>query len=233
MKIACVYKSGGDFDARYVQALGACLHRHVDEEFEFICLTDRPKEVERFVHVIELQHDLPGWWSKIELFNPKVLEDDYVLYFDLDVIVLKSLYEMLKVVKKSFYPIMLRSRDAEGELNDWPSSSIMAWQGHNMDEVYQEFFRRGNVIETAGENISRAGQRTDQGFIRTVVNPDKFQDYLPKGYVIFKMDYLRNPSLYDQATVLNWTGKPRFHTMDNKYLKIKSLWDSGCLWNNQ
>ena len=47
--IACVLKSGGDF---------------LPAE-EFICLTDLDLDCQ----TLALDHDWPGWWSKIELFR--------------------------------------------------------------------------------------------------------------------------------------------------------------------
>ena len=232
MKVVCVYKSGGDYDARYVENLAQAVHRYIHCNFDFVCLTDRPREVENVADVIELQHDLPGWWSKIELFNPKILYDDVILYFDLDVLLMKDLDDLVDVANASFYPLFLRSADLVGKSKDWPSTSIMSWKGQMMEEVYKKFFRIGpeKVVEELQDNTFRAGQRTDQGFVRTVINPpEKFQDLLPGGYILYKRNYLRYPSRIKRAHILNWTGKPRFHNMD----RSKEMYEFINLWDNQ
>lgn len=235
MKIVCIYKSGGDYDWRYVAAMNTGLHEHCPDDFDFYCLTDKPDEVSEYANIVELKHDLPGWWSKIELFNPELFYDDIVIYMDLDVLILKDISNLVRAAKNSFYPVTLRSRDPYGEQKDWPSSSIMSWKGRNMNEVYNVFFQKGKdkVIEETKKNISRAGQRTDQGFIRTVINPDKFQDVLPEGYVIYKLDYNRYPAAFKKAHILNWTGKPRFHAMSGAYEHIRLIWESRYQIYNQ
>jgi hypothetical protein len=224
MIVICVYKSGGDFTAEHVSALRAGLDRYMPCSFSFWCLTDRPFEVMDVADkVIQLGHDLPGWWSKIELFRPIYDVGQTVIYFDLDVMVLKPLDDFINVVTTSG-PTMLRSADSIGKANDWPSSSIMSWRGNELMEIYTRFFEIGNVIELSQSNPSYAGQRTDQGFIRTIVNPKKFQDYLPPHYILYKVEYLSNPILFESASILNWTGRPRFQNMNSGFKHIKKIW---------
>lgn len=233
MKIVSVYKSGGDFDLRYVSAMAFALKRYISVPYEFIILTDKPNEVNQFGTSIELKYDLPKWWCKIELFDPDHFynkELDIVVYFDLDVLILKNIQLLIDTGLNCTFPLMLRSSDPVGKEYNWPSSSIMSWKGNQMVGVYKKFFSLGAdyVINKAKGNIARAGQRTDQGFIRTCFGTiSKFQDYLPKNYVVFKSPhYMQNPDLFDTATILNWTGKPRFHNMGDDYWEIRSTWET-------
>ncbi len=227
MIVTCVYKSGGDFTAEHVLALKNGLDKNMPCDFEFWCFTDKPEEVAGFVDkTIQLLHDLPGWWSKIELFRA-VYKHQHILYFDLDVLILKLIDQFFINTIEEYSPIMLRSSDPKGYRNDWPSSSIMAWQGNNLNNIYLKFFQLGNVIERAKiDNPSYAGQQGDQGFIRTCVNPNKFQDYLPENYILFKNEYLHNPKRFKEAVILNWTGKPRFKNMGPGLKRIKNLWNN-------
>lgn len=219
MIVVCTYKSGGDFTADHVAALKKQLVKYMPCNFEFWCFTDMKEEVALIADkVIPLIHNLPGWWSKIELFRP-VYHTQLVVYFDLDVMIRKDLDEFIDIVE-DFRPLMLRSADRVGRKNDWPSSSIMAWQGNELNAIYTTFFADPRTIEKTQQNTTRAGQRTDQGFIRTVINPRKFQDYLPDHYVLFKIEYLRQPKYFQQATILNWTGRPRYQQMvDDNHIK--------------
>lgn len=231
MKIVCVYKSGGDFDVRYVRALKAALTKFCPVPFDLYCLTDLSYEVEAYAKAIPLRHDWPGWWSKLELFNPELpfnQDNDSVLYFDLDVLILRDIFKLISLCKGITCPMMLRSSDTVGEASDWPSSSIMAWRGDMMSKVYSQVIKRGieDVVFTSYKNIKRAGQRTDQGFIRTIIDPNKFQDFLPRGYIAFKYPHFtQNPRILETATILNWTGKPRFSKMPKAYDQIKMIWD--------
>ena len=231
MKIVSVYKSGGDFDLKYVIALRNALKKHCSTPFDFYCLTDCPDEVKDYAYVISLKHNWPGWWSKLELFNPELSfnkSGEPVVYFDLDVLILRDIYKFIEMCNWFSCPMMLRSSDKVGKANDWPSSSIMAWSGQMMSEVYTQARKRGiaEVIVKCNENISRAGQRTDQGFIRTIIDCNKFQDFLPDGYIVFKYpDFVKDPKVLETATILNWTGKPRFSEMGESLNQIKMLWE--------
>lgn len=74
---ACVLRSGGDFRPEHVQWLA----RQVPG---LVCLSDAPVEG---VQTIPLQHDWPGWWAKMAMFSPNVIDGD-VLMLDLDTVVL-------------------------------------------------------------------------------------------------------------------------------------------------
>lgn len=228
MVIICVYKSGGDFSAEHVEALKTQLQNQITTPFKFWCLTDRVAEVISIADkVIELNNELAGWWSKIELFRPLYSNNETVVYFDLDVLLLKNIDKFIEVVSKQ-HPIMLRSADKVGKANDWPSSSIMSWRGNELEEIYTRFISLGNVIQESKKKTGRAGQQTDQGFIREICNPKKLQDYLPENYILYKIDYLSNPNLFQEASILNWTGRPRFQFMNYTLRHIKEIWEQAA-----
>ena len=139
LNIAVVYKSGGDYDWRYVNRLHDNL---VDKlgwnTFEFTVLTDDmtggiypPSRV----NLVALEMNLNKFWSKLELFKLK----GKVLYFDLDTIILDSMDTLINEIKTcpegSFYMLKAFNR----ERRNW-ASAIMAWNGdfnyicHNFDE---------------------------------------------------------------------------------------------------
>lgn len=224
----CVYKSGGDFGPEHVEALRHQLKQHITIPFRFWCLTDKPVDVQNIADtVVELKHNLPGWWSKIELFRPIYERNTMIVYFDLDVLLLKNIDRFIETVMQR-HPMMLRSADRVGKANDWPSSSIMTWKGNELEEIYTKFIELGNVIEESIHNTARAGQQGDQGFIRGICNPSKLQDYLPDNYILYKIDYLQDPTLFEQARILNWTGKPRFQFMNYTFRHIKEVWEQAA-----
>lgn len=74
----CVLRSGGDFTPRHVQWLAAQVPG-------IVCLSDQAVPG---VPTVPLRHGWPGWWAKMEAFDPGVIAGD-VLLMDLDTVVLE------------------------------------------------------------------------------------------------------------------------------------------------
>jgi hypothetical protein len=99
--VACVWVAGNvPYSVEYVTKLRSMVARHLDCDFRFAVLTDRPSLAAEALHqernappadivVIPPPAPLAGWWAKLELFNenhwPRFAER--VLYLDLDVLV--------------------------------------------------------------------------------------------------------------------------------------------------
>ena len=89
MNFACVCY-GEKYSTDYVQKLYNMVQRNTTIDHKFYVFTDNENmpiqnegnlEVRRFPMV-----DLTGWWNKMQLFHPGVLEGD-TLYMDLDVVI--------------------------------------------------------------------------------------------------------------------------------------------------
>lgn len=74
MKALCVLRSGGVYTPAHVQRLAAQV-----PGLGLWCLSDLPVPT---VPTLPLRHDWPGWWAKLEAFNPEIEGD--LLYLDLD-----------------------------------------------------------------------------------------------------------------------------------------------------
>lgn len=130
--VACVFKSGGDYNLDYVLKLRSSVERNTTKKTEFICLGDSS------FFANQLSDNLPGWWSKIELF--KLVGN--ILYFDLDTIILRNIDEMISIAEslqfnefvgiKAFNPIRNQCEDTKF------NSGIMAWNG-NFKFIYDNF----------------------------------------------------------------------------------------------
>ena len=124
MKIACVLRSGGPYDGRYVRNLRAGVrHGLAGRPATFVCLTDVPDEVAADCdEVVVLEKNYPGWWSKLELFRLP----GPCIYFDLDTLVIGdigSLYEAVAAADVGFW--MLKPFL---HTETW-ASGVMAWAG--------------------------------------------------------------------------------------------------------
>jgi hypothetical protein len=86
LTVACVYKKGGIYDGRdYVQRLASAVSRHLTIPHRIVCLTDDARRM-KGVETIKLRHGWPGFWSKVELYQPGLFRGP-VLYLDLDTVV--------------------------------------------------------------------------------------------------------------------------------------------------
>ena len=95
---------GRDYTDQDVWNLYKSVSKWIDRPFEMYCLTnDMQADVPG--KKIELIHNWPGWWSKVELFRPD-LPCGRTLYLDLDTYIVSSLQSIL---------------DTEGDLVMFPS----------------------------------------------------------------------------------------------------------------
>ena len=132
--IACVLRSGGDYQAEDVRRLKTCVDRNLLGGHWFDCLTDEPDEVRQIpgVRAIPLENDWPGWWAKMEVYRLH----GPVLYLDLDTVVLGDLAPILQAIAEkpdAFFAI----RDFyKGNLQ----TGLLGWGGC-MTGVYDSFSR--------------------------------------------------------------------------------------------
>ena len=82
INIFTVYKTGGDYTAKYVYKIYQGIKDNTTLPFEFYCFTDSDEDLPGVK--IPLQDDLPGWWAKIEMFKKFI---GRVVYFDLDTLI--------------------------------------------------------------------------------------------------------------------------------------------------
>ena len=129
LTVACVLKSGGDYKWDYVERLykGVKENLSYDHDFRFVCFTDNcstgvNRNIQQQRHLFP---SLESYWSKLEVFGLK----GQVIYFDLDVIITRSIDELARMIlyskrsDKVFY--MMKAFNKRRAFN----SSIMAWNG--------------------------------------------------------------------------------------------------------
>ena len=84
LQVILVLKSGGDFNPDHVTRLLTQIEKHLTVPHKVFCLTDYPGISSGAIEGIPLLDNLPGWWSKIEIFRTFT----NALYFDLDTTIL-------------------------------------------------------------------------------------------------------------------------------------------------
>ena len=147
LTVACVYWKGRFrgrekmFKPDWVVKLQNMVQRNLPIPHRFVCLSNAEVPCEK----IPLEHNWPGYWSKIELFRPGLFEDR-VLYLDLDVLVLDDLTPIVEF-DSSFAmsattgtPMMKEGKRMLCEL----SSSLMVWDVGKPDYLYEKFVKKNN-----------------------------------------------------------------------------------------
>lgn len=203
MKIVLVYKTGGDFDIEYVERLKQSLIG-----YDVVCLSDDQELIDR----IPLQNEytshpsFKGWWSKMEMFRPDIIDDD-ILYFDLDTVIIDDIYNEIQIMSRNKRPIMLSDfyfpeRLASGVMyvpkdvrsviwNAWIDGSISHMESYRGD---QEF-----IVQTIGHMCDRFD----------FLFPDMICSY--KAHVIKEYPNHLDPLKIDpsKSKVICFHGKPR------------------------
>ncbi|EJH2660508.1 phosphohydrolase [Salmonella enterica] len=186
MKIALVFRSGGDFSASDVQWLA----NQIPPGYEIICLTDVKNMLIPGVTCIPLIHKwnfCRGWWAKIELFRPDI-EDD-LFFLDLDTVITGDITPILDAPPAEF--TMLRDfyhprRFGSGVM--WIPNTVKA-------KIWSAFWRDSSGWITSCTTTEYWG---DQGFLRKVMGDGiaTFQDLYPGWFKSYKVDVAMPGSKY-------------------------------------
>lgn len=196
IKLISVCKTGGVYDARYVRALYNSLCVWAGTNFEFVCLTDLEEDVPG---KITLRDNLPGWWSKIEIFKfcgPAI-------YFDLDTVIVGSLLPFISEIERcpqdQFF--MLKAFNSFRRY----ASGIMAWNG-DFSFIHSNF-KKGLISKF----------HWDQKYIANARQPDGFVQELCPGVYSYK--HHCKQALPVDARVICFHGEPRPHQVNTKWMR--------------
>lgn len=193
--VATVLKTGGIYTSEHVRMLedqlGADVPLTVYTDDVAMC-------VKRGSLARRLTYELPGWWSKMELFNPALPDD--IIFFDLDTVIRRRPRVLLDRVTQ---PMMLRDFNRPEGLQ----SSIMCIPHHFKAFIWKHW------MEGPEEWMQLLGEEGlgDQAFLEKVSY--KFwgilQDRYPNDYVSWKVDSLAHRPLPPLARVIVFHGQPK------------------------
>ncbi|CBG89347.1 hypothetical protein [Citrobacter rodentium] len=151
--IATVLRSGGAYAPEHVK----WLKRQLPGGYDFVCFSDRAI---RGVRTIPLKQSWPGWWSKIELFDPAQCDSD-IFFLDLDTVITGDITELL-------------AEQRMGILADFyhPStvgSAVMRIPHGNKASIWEQFMEAPVRIM---QECTQPGKKWgDQGFLDDVFQP--------------------------------------------------------------
>lgn len=201
LKILCVLKSGGAYRPKYVQVLKQAVEKRLKVEHEFICLTDIPEQIDFECRTEKLQNNLPGWWSKIELFR----HTGPCIYLDLDTLLLGSLDKLAKEVESC----VVKS-DAKRHMfmltpfnkNQKWASGVMAWSG-DFTDIYKG-------ISLHWVNKFRGDQNYIAHKLEGKVTPTPIQAFVD----VLSYKHHCTDKKPRKACIVCFHGKPRPHQAD-------------------
>jgi len=196
LDVICVLRSGGIYDATWVQKLRDGVARNLAQKHRFRCLSDVEVPCER----IKLEHDWPGWWSKIEMFRKGVIEYS-TLYLDLDTVITGSID--LSALKMNF--AMLRNFWTP----DMVGSGVMWFSGNDTPhKVYDKFMRQPKAYIEHHKRTASGSYVGDQAFIWDTLNRkvEQVNEHL-LGIKSYKMHCVKR--LPRDAAIVCFHGLPR------------------------
>lgn len=190
--VACVYKTGGDFTAEYVTRLFYGVMTNSSRKIRFVVYTDSDEDMPG--DKVSLTENLPGWWSKLELFRKF---EGRTVFFDLDTIItgsLEPLYDYdgpMAIIRDFYNPSIL-------------STGVMAWNSP-MQFLYPSEDEKRIIMENP--------RAMDQHYIVRKLterkwNIDIVQDIIP--LVSYKA-HCRDGGVPKEARIVCFHGKPRPH----------------------
>lgn len=155
LTILCVLKSGGGYDAEWVRKLRDGVARNLSIPYQFRCLSDVEVPCER----IPLEHDWPGWWSKLEMFRPGVITGP-TLYLDLDTVICGPLDGATKIS----YPFAALRNFHQP---DFIGSGVMWFRDAESvpHKVYSKFCKQPGAYMAHHERVKAGSHLGDQAFI--------------------------------------------------------------------
>ena len=197
MIVLCVLRQGREYGPRQVAMLQDSLRRH-SPDARLVCLSDVTVPCER----VALQHDWPGWWSKLELFAYDWKEP--VLYVDLDTVFLGC---PSPLVRAGTGFTMLPRVKMPGDVG----SGVMSWAG-DYSHLYRAFRADPAGAIRKYRTTSHWG---DQGFIRDTLGLPNIDTFTSSQAASFKSECTRNGNHrtfrlpHPGIRVLYFHGRPR------------------------
>ena len=218
LSIITVYRSGGDYDEKYVHNLRRGVAQHTSIEHKFICLSDTVDtehyDEETGVHWMPLLNDYPRWWSKQEIWRPDLEKLGRILFLDLSCLPVGDLDDIL-------------SYDGPACITtDWyyggPSQSILSFSPGEMREVW-------DLFNSDPEHWMKEGDKHiapnfgDQILVNEIYGQDglkRWQTEYPSQIVSFK-EHCKN-GVPEGARLVKFHGQPRIHDCEEPW--VRAAW---------
>jgi len=217
---------GDKYTSEYVQNLYNMVTRNTTHLINFYVFTDHVK-MSKMVEGGRLyvkqfpEHDLEGWWNKLQLFHPDVKLPGTTLYMDLDVVITQNIDEFFTYKPEAKF---LGMNDFNPVTKIW-NSSIMRFKQQDLHgSIWHKFMsnRPEYLRKFAGD------QNLISDFIKGTPGCDSFPDSWTQSYKWFDRKgnrYSRRDMTYEhngESWVTVFHGQPNPHESEQEW--VKNAW---------
>lgn len=196
----------------YVYALQKQIEKHYKKPHRFICMTDYDNLK---CESIRLKDNLPGWWSKIELFQPDLVSenpDDTFIYFDLDTCIFSDITDLVEYPHTMSALSQVDSETVAGrKVEKKLGSGLMAWRG-DYSHIYKRF-----IIDLNG-NIDKHKKTGDQSFIQESIHDFKPIQEITSGIINYKFELRDKENLPKDVKIIYFHAQHKPWRLNHKWL---------------
>jgi len=209
-----VLRSGGRYDAVWVERLAAGARRFAPAFDRIVCLTDLALDGPD-VEVVPLRHGWPAWWAKMEAFRPGLTAGTTVLC-DLDTVFAGDAADLAAPGFATMEDYFHKGR---------VSSAFVRWEGDDLAFLYERFAADPERWMAPGScgavpNAVHGDQVVIDHFLRAAGRPLRFLQDLHPGL----LDFYHPPKTgYGPLIVFIGEAKP-----DTATDPARALWLSGA-----
>ena len=131
-------KHGTKYSADYVNKLYNMVKRHCTLDYEFVCLTDDARGINKDISILPLPGGIAGWWCKPYIFSKDLPLNGTILYIDLDVVIASNIDKLFTYQPMHWCTIRDFTRAMRPK---WPkyNSSIVRFKSGQLRHVWEEF----------------------------------------------------------------------------------------------
>jgi len=196
--VICILKAGDGHSSDDVVKLKNMIARNSTIPHEFYCLTNVDNFDPDICNIIRLRHGYGRRWSNIEMFRDKIVDSDYMVYFDLGAVVVGNIDDIL-IPKEDF--MALKPWNRLNRLTGLFASGMMSWKnGGTYSFIYDKFTDKDmSNCKSDQDYITRSMKNNNKGFVF-------FQDRI-NGIYSYKK-HCKN-ELPPNARIICFHGKPK------------------------
>ena len=221
---ACVCY-GEKYPVEYVQKLYNMVTRNTTLHINFFVFTDHvkmEKMVEGNINIRQFpEHDLQGWWNKMQLFHPKTALEGITLYMDLDVVITDNI-DCFFTYKPELRFIGMNDFNPTTQL--W-NSSIMRFDSKQLHgDLWDKFYKDRSELYRRFPG----DQNLISEFLKNSPGCDSFPDSWTQSYKWYDRSgtrYSTSAMTYEhngESLVTVFHGQPNPHESDMEW--VKNAW---------
>lgn len=143
--ILCL-KHGAKYNHEYVNKLYNMVKNNCTIDYEFVCLTDNPRDLHPDVKTLPLPGDLEGWWCKPYMFSADLPIKGNILYIDLDVVIAGNIDKLFTFEPEHWCTVRDFTRAMRPKWQKY-NSSVVRFKTGELDHVWKDFYQNRKNIQ--------------------------------------------------------------------------------------